>query len=261
MKVLHLAPHPDDEVLGAGAVLLALQGAGHQVINFAVSLGRKEDQARRLIEVQEACERMGIELITPASPYVISSGDDLEAGQKLLTEEIACLIRELGVELLISPSPHDGHHGHEVVGRAARGACMTTNLQDWWLWGLWADLPLPNVLHGFGQQELDRLQHALAAHAGEVARNDYSRLLAGRSLANSALAAERVWGYGAEGIESHYAEVACALQWYENQWHLAEPSTLNPASPLSRQNGPEIDWWIMQPSLSELKKKYFGAQA
>jgi len=31
--VLHLAPHPDDEALGAPATLLALRDAGHRVIN------------------------------------------------------------------------------------------------------------------------------------------------------------------------------------------------------------------------------------
>ena len=39
LNVLHLAPHPDDEVTGAGATLLAIQHAGHRVINLAGTTG------------------------------------------------------------------------------------------------------------------------------------------------------------------------------------------------------------------------------
>jgi len=46
VRALHLAPHPDDEILGAGATLLALEGAGHEVINLAVSLGRRDERGR-----------------------------------------------------------------------------------------------------------------------------------------------------------------------------------------------------------------------
>jgi LmbE family N-acetylglucosaminyl deacetylase len=42
LTVLHLAPHPDDEVLGAGATLLGLREAGHRVINLACSRGRPD---------------------------------------------------------------------------------------------------------------------------------------------------------------------------------------------------------------------------
>jgi hypothetical protein len=35
MRVLHLAPHPDDEILGAGTTPLALIGAGHEPVGRA----------------------------------------------------------------------------------------------------------------------------------------------------------------------------------------------------------------------------------
>ena len=59
LTVLHLSPHPDDEVLGAGATLLGLREAGHRVINLACSLGRPEQQDRRRAEVTDACRRAG----------------------------------------------------------------------------------------------------------------------------------------------------------------------------------------------------------
>ena len=48
MRVLQISPHPDDELLGAPATLIALAQAGHEVVNLAVSLGRDQDRPRRL---------------------------------------------------------------------------------------------------------------------------------------------------------------------------------------------------------------------
>ena len=47
MRVLHISPHPDDELVGAPATLMALRDAGHEVTNLALSLGRPEDHDRR----------------------------------------------------------------------------------------------------------------------------------------------------------------------------------------------------------------------
>ena len=68
--VLHLSPHPDDEVLGAGATLMGLREHGHRVINLACSLGRPDQQERRRREVEEACERAGF------SPRIAFESDD-----------------------------------------------------------------------------------------------------------------------------------------------------------------------------------------
>src|SRR6185295_887192 len=84
LTVLHLSPHPDDEVLGAGATLLGLREAGHRVINLACSLGRPEQQERRRAEVTEACRRADFELVVHDPPLALSSGDDPFNARKLL---------------------------------------------------------------------------------------------------------------------------------------------------------------------------------
>src|SRR5512133_3885116 len=108
--VLHLSPHPDDEVLGAGATLLALRDTGHRVINLAVTLGSDErERPRRRHEVETACARAGFELV------VHDPGGDLAGA-------VRALIAESGADVVVAPSPHDGHPRHEAVGRAARDA-------------------------------------------------------------------------------------------------------------------------------------------
>ena len=79
--VLHLSPHPDDEILGAGATLMGLRAHGHRVINLACSLGRPDQQERRRAEVTEACARAGFELIVHEPPLAISLNDDAFAAR------------------------------------------------------------------------------------------------------------------------------------------------------------------------------------
>ena len=181
--------------------MLALQASGHRIINLACSLGRPEDQERRKAEARESSRRTGFELIIPSRPVAIGSGDDLDAAQAELATLIAELVRHEAVDIVFSPSPHDRHPGHEVVGRAALDALspLEDTAPAWWMWGLWADLPFPTLIAYFGSERLRQILHALDAHAGELERNDYRRLVRGRAEANAVLGPERVFGFGARG--------------------------------------------------------------
>jgi LmbE family N-acetylglucosaminyl deacetylase len=251
LTFLHLAPHPDDESIGAPMTLLALRDAGHAVINVAVSLGRPADHERRLAEVREACRRAGFDLVdTPR--LAIGGGDDRDAAQAELTAIVSRLIAERGVDVVVAPSPHDGHHGHEVVGRAARDAAPPRL----WLWGLWADLPWPTLYAGFGEDDLARAEHVLAAHAGELARNDYAGLLRARAVANRTLGAERVFGFGAEVHEQPYAELLTEVV-RDGEWRTGGARVLDPADPLAAAPAAgawrsiAIAWWLYGASFFE----------
>src|SRR3954452_25310354 len=106
--VLHLSPHPDDEVVGAGATLIALRDTGHSVISLAVTLGSDErERPRRLREAQTAFARAGVEVVV-AEP------------QRDLARAVRAPRPERGPDLFVAPSPHDGPPRPEAVGRAAR---------------------------------------------------------------------------------------------------------------------------------------------
>jgi LmbE family N-acetylglucosaminyl deacetylase len=203
LTVLHLSPHPDDEVLGAGATLLGLRDAGHRIINLACSLGRPEQHERRRAEVTEACRRAGFELVIHDPPLGLSADDDPFAARKLLGATVERLIAEERVDLLVSPDRDDAHHAHKTVAAVARTAGVT-----WWTWGLWRDLARPTIFSPFGDRRLAELQLVLGAHRGEVARNDYYDLLRARAISARVLGAERVFGFGSERRDQEpYAEL------------------------------------------------------
>jgi len=180
---VHLAPHPEDESIGAPATLLELQAAGHHVINYPCSLGRAEQVDTRRAELEEACRRAGIELDRAARGFSISGGDDLAAAQRGLTKEVGDRIAARQVDILVAPSPHDGHHGHELVGRAARDVVEACGdrAPRLWLWGLWADLPWPTLYVSFDERRLDQVIHVPEAHTSQLARNDYREVVRGRA--------------------------------------------------------------------------------
>src|SRR3954447_21991109 len=243
--VLNLSPHPDDEVVGAGATLLALRDTGHHIINLAVTLGSDErERPRRLGELETACARAGFELV------VHDPARDLATA-------VQALIAERGANLVVAPSPHDGHPRHEAVGRAARDAVEAGGGADppprLWLWGLWADLPRPTLYHGFDEVLMRQATYVLEAHAGELERNDYRAVVRARATANRVLGAERVFGRGAPGRDQPFAELLMEAVVVEADWWTTTPRALGPQRPF--QGPPEpvaaIGWWLHEPSFTD----------
>lgn len=193
--VLHVSPHPDDELIGAPAALMALRDAGEQVAVLALGHGRPEQQARREAELREGCRRAG---------FAVHAGADLP-------EAVA------QARVVVSPHPGDAHPAHERAARAVQQAleALGPDGPAWWQWGLWRELPAPNLIVPFGEERMLEILHALDAHAGELARNDYGRLVRGRATAAAVLGPERVLGWGSPGLDAPYAELLCALRWRE----------------------------------------------
>jgi LmbE family N-acetylglucosaminyl deacetylase len=252
--VISVSPHPDDELLGAPATLMALRDAGWRVINLACSLGRPEDQLRRRSELLEACRVARFELVIPDGIPSIGRDHDLALAQDALCAAIVEAVARFGAGLIVGPSPHDGHHGHEVVGRAIRDA-VEANRQPLHVmfWGLWSDLPIPNVLVPFGASRLDEIQRALRSHAGELARNRFDRLVEGRAAAHAVLGPERVFGYGVAGTAHTYAELLTGVRWSSSDgWRLTTPRELDPSEPIAAGDGSDIGWWLHAPSVRSL---------
>jgi LmbE family N-acetylglucosaminyl deacetylase len=214
--VLHVAPHPDDEALGAPATLLLLRRAGWQVVNVVTTLGRPEDRERRREEALDAARRAGFDLVLPDGRPV--------------AHLIASLVRDHVPELVISPSAHDVHPTHVAVGEAtgrALASCPTPPV--WWQWGLWADLAAPTLYVPFGEEVLAAARHVLEAYTGELARNDYTRLLDARSVVQAVLGSERVFGFGrAAASTAPFAELLTEQCLVDGAWCPGTSRILDP---------------------------------
>jgi len=258
--VLHVSPHPDDESIGAPATLLELRHAGWTIVNLACSLGAPAERDRRRAELDLACERAGFVLELVERPPAADGLRDSGAGhaEAALIGAVADAVARHRPAVVVAPSPHDRHPGHEVVGRATVSALghhsvSTSPAPPLWLWGLWADLPFPTLAVGFGAERLDEVLAVLDAHAGELARNDYRRLVRGRAEMNAALGPERVFGFGAPANEAPYVELLSEVVRHDGRWHLGSPRWLASTEPVVASAvpaGADVSEWLEGASLT-----------
>jgi len=150
------------------------------------------DADRRRAEAEEAARRAGFAPVFLDPPLNIDLDGDLARATRRIATELPGLVREHDASIVVSPSPHDVHHGHEAVGRGVqRALAVLPPTVRWWMWGVWGELPAPNVFFAFNGRVLERAAHILDAYTGELERNDYQRLLSGRATANAVLGSER----------------------------------------------------------------------
>jgi len=133
-----IAPHPDDESLGAGGLLHRLSAAGCDATVVIVTDGGagypgiNPAQSRELIRsrrretwaaIRELCDR-------GAQPVFLDIPDgEVTAHEDELTEQLSALLPTDG--LVLAPWPDDPHPDHQAVGRAARLATARGELELW----------------------------------------------------------------------------------------------------------------------------------
>lgn len=236
MRLLAIAPHPDDEILGAGAAHIALARAGHEVHVYPVTFGRHEDHERRHDELVRCCRIAGIELID-ATPLDMSAGerDDLHAAAAQLTRDLPAHLE--GVDVVSGPSARDVHPAHEAIAAAVTLAIESAGVdRRQWLWSIWGALPRPTLWFPFAEPLLDHQLAALAEHRSQVARNDFQRLVRGRAEAASVLGPELLFGFGIDAPPEPYAELLCEVAYHHGAWYAGRERRLDPADPLAGES-------------------------
>lgn len=136
-RVVVVAPHPDDEILGAGGILAVLTAAGSGIVLVAVTDGEAshpgrehELRSRRPRESATAAQRLGTEPIVSHRLGHADGGID----EDRLVVELGGLVGP--GDLLLAPWWRDGHPDHDLVGRAALAVCQrrSTEMLAYLVW-------------------------------------------------------------------------------------------------------------------------------
>jgi LmbE family N-acetylglucosaminyl deacetylase len=157
-----VAPHPDDEVLGVGGLLMLLARAGTAIHIVAVTDGEASHPgsptlsphalaARRVSESEEALSLLGLK---PASVVRLRMPDgDVRRTESYGADITAAVMRilahtaALGPAWCIAPWTGDGHPDHAASGAAAitaAGATARMLAYPVWMWH-WAEPNDPRV--------------------------------------------------------------------------------------------------------------------
>ncbi len=256
MVILHVSPHADDEMIGCPATLLTLRDSGARVVDVLLSLSAPEQRERRLGEAVEAHGQAGIELRLVDPVALPSGGGNDEPGgaaERSIATALAEHLADLQPDVVIGPQPHDLHEAHELAGRALRSALEGQSAcERWWMWGIWAELSLPNLFVPFGEERLGEIVGVLGAYAGEIDRNDYRLLVKGRGLANAIVGSERVFGFGRERASSEpYAELLTEVRRAGSRWTLSAPAMYRGGSLPHSDSVTTVDDWLDESTLSQ----------
>ena len=131
-RLVVVAPHPDDEVLGAGGLIQHMERAGVETVVVAVTDGEaSHPRARRLgcdlaatraLERRVALNRLGCRSVRV---FQLGFPDGAVAEQAhRLTELLSSVLGP--DDLCVSPWRSDGHPDHDACGRAAAAAAAST---------------------------------------------------------------------------------------------------------------------------------------
>jgi LmbE family N-acetylglucosaminyl deacetylase len=176
--VLVLAPHPDDESVGAGGTIRLLADAGANVVvlfatNGEATIGAPDEPeevtSRRRSEAMAACRLLG------ASPRFLDHPDGgVAAAADALAAEIGAAVEELRPEAVFLPWFADGHPDHEACTVALSRAGIDPRVEVW-AFETWTPLPanrLVDITPAIGAKRA-----AVAAHSTAHLAFDLGALL------------------------------------------------------------------------------------
>lgn len=189
-RLVVVAPHPDDEVLGCGGLLAMQAERAGPLLVVGVTDGENSHAAVPAVDpgalaAQRTAERLeGTRRLHVADDDVVS----LHLPDGALGAHAHELVRRLeslltAADLVVSTWRHDGHPDHEACGAAAARACKRIGCAHMevpvWLWH-WArpgDLRVPwrrMVALPLAADAQAAKQRALAAHASQLSARSAS---------------------------------------------------------------------------------------
>ncbi len=192
LPTLILAPHPDDETLGAGGLIAKLRGADVPVTIVAITDGENayadlDDLGETRVQEQtEALHRLGV---PERMIHRLRLPDrNVSNYEDQLVDRLLPLVT--ADTHLVAPWHRDFHPDHEAAGRAAARVAQQKNLALtcylFWTWHrgepcMLDGLPITKL--NLSEEERQSKLHALQAHASQFEHADGQPILSPQLLA------------------------------------------------------------------------------
>ena len=219
-RVLIFSPHPDDECIIGALPLRLLREAKMRVINVAVTQGsKKERQAGRWAELQQACEFMGFGLIQTRQgglEKVNAKGRQSDpANWAGMVDRIAESIKENQPKIIFFPHEEDWNSSHigtyllvtDALKKLGDFQCYTVETE------YWGQNNAPNLMVESSEQDVADMVAGTSFHVGEVDRNPFHLFLPAWMQDNVRRGSELVGGQGEAAPDFAFATLYRLRRW------------------------------------------------
>lgn len=176
-NILLIAPHADDEVIGAGGALCLHREAG-SAVTVAFATVPEDPPAGTILQVRhdEACAAG--ELLSFKPVFLGYPDGSLMLKEKQLAASIADLITRLSPDVIFCPFPGDHHRDHQSCSHALAQALKNTKQNcEVWSYELWSTL-WPNKALDISAV-IDGKREAIELYASQVATMPYAEAAIG----------------------------------------------------------------------------------
>jgi N-acetylglucosamine malate deacetylase 1 len=192
MKVLVVAPHPDDESIGCGGALRRHVERGDRVAAVYLTSGelglkqfpREEAWKIRETEAQKAAKILGL-----AEPVFLRFPDwTLREHVEVAAAALARLLKSEAPEMIYVPHPLEWHPDHKaalaILFAALKEAEISATIRGYEIW-----TPMPEYDHVENIDEAMAIKlRAIRAHKSQLAQLPYDRAIRGLNAYRGAIA-------------------------------------------------------------------------
>lgn len=193
MKVLVIAPHPDDESIGCGGTVALHTQRGDTVsVLFLTSgeLGLKQfprDKAwkTRETEARAACKVLGVDQFQFLRLPDWTLGDDIAS----VAIKVAPLLKQIAPELIYVPHPNEWHPDHKASLPVLRAALQSSRITEATLRGYEVWTPIAEYQHVENiTKTMPKKLRAVRKHTSQLKEWDYARAVKGLNEYRGAMA-------------------------------------------------------------------------
>lgn len=190
MRILILAPHPDDDLIGCGGSIIKHIAAGSTIDIVYLTSGDAGSAAlgrTREMEATQACAQLGIK---PQSLHFLRQKDNALVAEPRLVNRLTDLIRTLKPQILYLPHANDAHADHQATYFLGIKAIMQATTAIWvtkhaaWhtptivAYEVWTPIQTPNYFEDTTSVLKKQLQ-ALSFHASQLNVVEYDDMVKG----------------------------------------------------------------------------------
>ena len=168
-RVMCIAPHMDDDVIGPGGTLALHRAKNSSVTVIFCAAGKTPEEDRvRKAEARAAAELMAFERVD----WLDFPEGALSPNEPRLAAELARRLKELAPEQIFCPYFADHHRDHSAVALALAAAIESVRwVGEVWCYEVWSPL-WPNVAVDISSV-VDVKRQAIALYASQVAGLHY----------------------------------------------------------------------------------------